>query len=540
MNEILLIILATLATAGRVVGLTLLSILVGWFLAYGAIKGRIFESIYVSFCEIFESIPVISFFPVVLLLFITRIGGVLGVELASDFLVFTAVVWNIWLSEYQAFKTIPKDMTEVGENYRMGFFGIMRNVYIPFSIPRIVANLFPSISDGFFYITVSEVFSVGVVSYTSFGIGTVMSSFIFAGNFTGIYLSFLILGVVLVAIIYLLRKYSKYAIARYALDTDTPVIRRGRFSFRNTTRRISIAAAAPLTRLSRYYRRRALSERYDIFEAEEEHRDLAKYIEAALGLILLAGIIYFSATTVISVSGNTWQLLFSQVPTILIGMVYDYARVAVVIAVSFAVTFLLGYYLATHLKAEALGIPAIQILTAFPAPIYFPFIYVAFYPYIHAFFGNLTNEFFVLALAFVSTFYYLFYSFWMGIKAMPEEYSDLTKNLHMGYFSKMRRVILPSTFPYLVSGVSATINSTWGGLMIGEYWPSIYGDRTLSVSHGLMQFIDISTRNGNISSSVWASFLFGIVVVIFSILFTRRMMDLARKKYVAEEGVYSS
>ena len=119
MNEILLIILAVLATSGRVLGLIGFSIVSGWFLAYIAIKNRWFESIFISISEIFESVPVIAFFPIVLVIFITNVGGELGVELAADFLVFTAVVWNLWLGEYQAFKTIPKEMVEVAKTARI-------------------------------------------------------------------------------------------------------------------------------------------------------------------------------------------------------------------------------------------------------------------------------------------------------------------------------------------------------------------------------------------------------------------------------------
>ncbi len=132
MNQILLIIAATAATSGRVLGLMLLSIVTGWFLSYAAVKSQTFENVYIPLIEVLESVPVISFFPVVLSLFVLGIGGPpLGVELAADFLVFTAVVWNIWMGEYQAFKTIPREMIEVSDNYRLTFFERMRNVYIP-------------------------------------------------------------------------------------------------------------------------------------------------------------------------------------------------------------------------------------------------------------------------------------------------------------------------------------------------------------------------------------------------------------------------
>ena len=76
--------------------------------------------------------------------------------------------------------------------------------------------------------------------------------------------------------------------------------------------------------------------------------------------------------------------------------------------------------------------------------------------------------------------------------------------------------------------------------MIGEFWPDIAGGHSLEVAHGLMKTIDVATNNGNLAVAAWASMIFGIVVAIYSLVFTRRMMDLARKKYVAEEGIYSA
>ncbi|TRM73749.1 sugar ABC transporter permease, partial [Sulfolobus sp. B5] len=151
MNTVLLLTLATLASSGRVFLTIGLSILTGWLLGYIAVKNRAFENAYVSLIEVFESVPVISFFPIVLIFFVYRIGGYLGIELAVDFLVFTAVVWNIWVGIYQAFKTIPLDLIEVVDNYRLGFLDKMRKLYIPYSWPRIAANLIPSFADAFFY-----------------------------------------------------------------------------------------------------------------------------------------------------------------------------------------------------------------------------------------------------------------------------------------------------------------------------------------------------------------------------------------------------
>ena len=110
----------------------------------------------------------------------------------------------------------------------------------------------------------------------------------------------------------------------------------------------------------------------------------------------------------------------------------------------------------------------------------------------------------------------------------------------MNFFQKLRYIILPGTFPYLISGITSTINSAWGGLMIGEYWPDIIGDKSLEVKVGLMKYISQATLQGNIEIAAWSSFIFSIVVVLYSLLFTKQLMDLARKKYVAEEGIYAA
>ncbi len=541
MTGVLILVLAVLATAVRVLGLILLSVVSGWFLAYETITNKKFENIFIASIEVFESVPVIAFFPVVLILFVVGIGGSHGVELAVDFLVFTAVVWNIWMGEYQAFKTVPREMVEVTENFRFTFFERLRYLYIPFSVPRIAANIFPSVADGFFYITVSEVFVIGAHTFQVFGIGLYLNQFVLAGQWNDVATLLVILAVVIVIIVVLMREFSRYAVSKFTIDTDMPIVRRGRLNIRESLRSSAVASVNPLNKLAKYNRVRRVSRRVqqDIYYEEKSEKKYG-YILGIIGILLLAFLVYGIYRIVSGVAFSEWIYLFSITPRLLFDLLLDYARVGVIVAVSFVFSIFVGYYLAVNRKAEAAGIPLIESISAYPVPTYFPFIFLAASPFVFSLFGGLANEVFVLFLGFMSTFYYVFYSFWMGVKAMPSEYSELMKNLNLTFFQKMKLIIMPSTFPYLISGVSSTINSAWGGLMIGEFWPSIIGDKTLTVSNGLMKVIDVATSTGNMDVAAWGSFLFGIIVAVYSILFTRRMMDLARTKYVAEEGIYAA
>ncbi len=189
-----------------------------------------------------------------------------------------------------------------------------------------------------------------------------------------------------------------------------------------------------------------------------------RYVWASTGFVVLALIVYGSYSEIVRVSARTWSTLIGETPFLLESLAYDYLRVAVISLVSTAIAIFLGYYLAQHSRAEAVGVPLIQTLSAYPAPpTYFPpFLFLGVYPVVTYFFGPLTDEAFVLFLGFVSTFYYVFYSFWMGVKAMPAEYGEVMRNLNLSYFQRLRYVIIPSTLPYLVSGISSTVNSAWG------------------------------------------------------------------------------
>jgi NitT/TauT family transport system permease protein len=561
--EITIIALATLATFGRVLLLMFVAILSGWILGYIAIKNRVFENAYVIFISVFESIPVFSFIPIVLIIFIRGLGGGLGVEVAADFLVFTAIVWNIWLGIYQAFKTVPEHLLEVSANYELGFVDRMRHLYIPFSIPRIAGNIFPSFADALFYITVSEVFTAGPGSYKAFGIGTIISQLTAQGDFTGVYYSLFFIAIGVVALTFLFSKFSKQAIAKYGIDTSIDIRRRkkhyylphwlshgsSRAFYDSLRTRVLRSQAKGISKLSFNYASKLIPHRGDSISVSggsvgKQHRHRGsktiKYLIVSVLSICLIFILYSAAQLIFSVPRDQWINFVVSTPYLLYAMAADYARVLVVTAVSLVLSIFLGYFLTTHKRAEPMSLSFIQIIAAFPAPAYFPLLYAVTVPYFHGALGGYASEFYVLLLCFISTFYYVLFNFWVGIQSIPTEFWELMRNYELKTFTRLRRVILPATFPYLIAGLSSTINSGWGGLAIVEYWNNIYDHHSLQIHVGMMKIITTNTANGSMALAAWTSLLFAVVVIIFGLVFTRNLMDLARKKYVVEEGIYAA
>lgn len=536
--EPMVVALATLATLGRVWLLIGLSILSGWALAFLSIRSRAFETVYVPLVNAFESIPVIAFLPIVLVVFVSRLGGSLGSELAADFLVFDAVAWNIWIGAYQSFKTVPEHLGEVAENYNFGVVRTLWNLFIPHSIPRITSNLFSSFADALFYISVSEVFTIGLHTYSTFGIGTLIVMFTANGDTSDLILALIAIGVAVILTTLVLTRLSRKAVARYGLDTRGDITTRPGPA--NARSRWLRAFGAPRRRISARLTQSAAKR--DLRTSDAPATKVGTLIKWGVYTLLLgaaAYILYGAGQLIVSVPGTEWNSLFAQTPFLLLSMGADYLRVFAVAGAAFAVSVTLGYYLATHPRANEIVAPVVQTVAAYPAPTYFPLFVGATIGFLVVAFPFGYVELYVFILGFLACFYYVFFDFWIGVQAIPAEFWEVMENHELTFRQRMRRVILPATFPYLITGISSTINSAWAGIAIGEFWPNIVGDRTLVVKIGMMKFIGENLAAGNVASAAWVSLLFAVVVVVYGLLFTRNLMDLARRRYVVEEGVYA-
>jgi NitT/TauT family transport system permease protein len=544
--------LATLATVGRIFLLIALAIVSGHLLAYAAIRSRPFENVFVPLVNVFESIPVIGFLPLVLVAFILTFHGAIGVELAVDFLVFDAVAWNVWIGIYQAFKTVPLHLVEVADNYNMGFWKKMTTLFVPHSVPRLTSNIFSSFADAFFYISVSEVFSAGAATASlcpggtcsTFGIGTLITQYTASGNYVQVYYCLISIAVAVIAVTLVLSRLSRWALAKFGVDTPG-VIRRYAGRWRGRLVANPWRAFRNQTNVFRGYASRLVTApRAGQSEAGAARRaKVTKHAWLAIGVALLALLLYGSAKVVTSVSLQTWYGFFRETPQLLEYVGADYVRVSLIAVASLGLAVTLGYVLATHRRAGDATLPLIQVLAAFPAPTYFPLIFIATLPFLENVLPSLYSEVFIFVLGFLSCFYYVFFDFWIGVQAIPSEFVEVTRNYKLPFLTRMRRVILPSSLPYLITGLSSTINSAWAGIAIGEYWPNIapkVAPNGLQVKFGMMYYISSNMASGQIAAAAYVSLLFAIVVAIYGIVFTRNLMDLARKKYVVEEGIFAA
>src|SRR5512136_3259695 len=99
-------------SVGRMAVAYTLSLLFTLVYGYACARSRVAEKILSPVLDVLQSVPILSFLPVVLLSLTAVLPEGIAVELASIVLIFTSQAWNLTFSWYQSSTTLPKELHE--------------------------------------------------------------------------------------------------------------------------------------------------------------------------------------------------------------------------------------------------------------------------------------------------------------------------------------------------------------------------------------------------------------------------------------------
>ena len=99
---------------GRMAAAYVLSILFTLVYGYFAAYKRWGPPILLPILDVLQSVPILSFLPVVLLSLSAVLPQSFATEIAAIVLIFTSQAWNMTFSWYQSLITIPNELREAG------------------------------------------------------------------------------------------------------------------------------------------------------------------------------------------------------------------------------------------------------------------------------------------------------------------------------------------------------------------------------------------------------------------------------------------
>ena len=166
--------------------------------------------------QIAASVPATALFPIVLLLLI-RVGGGLGI--GSIVLLLLGTQWYILFNVIAGAMAIPTDLREVATLFRFTSAQRWRTVVLPGIFPYLVTGLVTASGGAWNASIVAEYFRFKNQTFTTVGLGAVISGATDAGNFDLLLASTIVMALVVVTVNRLVwRRMYRLAASRYTMD----------------------------------------------------------------------------------------------------------------------------------------------------------------------------------------------------------------------------------------------------------------------------------------------------------------------------------
>jgi NitT/TauT family transport system permease protein len=513
-------------SVGRVFAAYGLSLLFTFLYGSAAARNRRAEQILLPLLDVLQSVPILSFLPVVLLSFSAILPARAAAELASIVLIFTSQVWNLTFAWYQALKTIPTELCEVSTAFGFTRWMRFRVLELPFAALSLIWNSMMSWAGGWFFLMAAETFTVGERDFRLPGLGAYIQEAVAQADPHALAWGIGALIAVIVLFDQLLWRPLLAWGDRFKMEMVTgerpprswfyEALRSSRLvrwlgehwwrpGFAWTVCR---AACGGTMHVKRSLRRPLAGE--DV----RSRRSLGKIVWGLFGVGLAYGA-YRAGEMLLRVSAEQWGM-------IVLGLGATLVRVSVALGIALAWTIPAGVFIGMNPRWAAYLQPLVQIAASVPATAFFPIVALFFLEVP----GGLNIAAIVLML--MGTQWYLLFNVIAGAAAIPQDLKYTTVLLHLGRWERWRTLILPALFPYIITGAITASGGAWNASIVAEYIE--FGDRTV-YTLGVGAVIARATTSGDYPLLLAATLSMVVTVVLINRFFWRRLYRLAEEHY---------
>src|SRR5262245_49129298 len=149
----------------------LLSLVFALLYGRAAAHNQRVEQVLMPLLDVLQSVPILSFLPVVLLSLSAVLPQQVAAELAAIVLIFTSQAWNLVFAWYQALKTLPHELDEASSIFRFNNWLRFKTLELPFAAISLIWNSMMSWAGGWFFLMAAEMFTVGQRDFRLPGLG---------------------------------------------------------------------------------------------------------------------------------------------------------------------------------------------------------------------------------------------------------------------------------------------------------------------------------------------------------------------------------
>ena len=481
-----------------------------------AAKSRRAGLVMIPALDILQSVPILGFLTFTVTVFMGMFPGkVLGAELASIFVIFTSQAWNMAFSFHQSLTTLPRDLAEACDSFRLSPWQRFWKLEVPFAMPGLVWNTMMSMSGGWFFVVASEAVSVGNTSWTLPGVGSYIAVAQQKGDIAAVFYAILAMLVVILAYDQLLFRPLVAWSAKFRFETTARVEEEDPWMLKLFRRTALISwAIDQLAAVFAWFgsRRLKISVRLPKLALSERVADGIFGATLAIVVVWAVDLIF----TYVSVTLRWSDLLVA----VLLGCI-TLARVMVLIVLASLLWVPVGVWLGLRPVWAKRIQPLAQFLAAFPANLFFPVFVLGIVHF------RLMPDIWLTPLMILGTQWYILFNVIAGATAFPGDLLEVSKNFRLKGWLWWRRVILPGIFPYFVTGALTASGGSWNASIVAE--AVSWGNRHLEAA-GLGSYIADATVAGDYPRVALGIATMSVFVIAFNRLVWRPMYAFAERR----------
>ena len=513
-----------LLSVGRMAAAYVLSLLFSLVYAYAAARNRAARRVLMPMLDVLQSIPILSFLPVVLLSLVAIVPRGLAAEIAAVVLIFTSQAWNMTFSFYQSITTLPTELREAAAIFRFRRFLRFRTVELAFAAIPLIWNSMMSWAGGWFFLMASEIYTVGSRDFRLPGLGSYLQTAAATGNVRAVLFGL----ATLVTVILLLDQLLWRPLLAWA---DKFKVEMTEAEEPPSSWFLDLLAGSRLVEWLRARLLDPLLERFDrsaTAHAADPMPPLERTDEGHLsrwtwlgGALIGAGAVYGAVQAAALLAGlhrEDWRML-------VVGLLATAARVAVSLAIALAWTVPLGVAIGMNRRLSTLLQPLVQVIASVPATALFPVMLLVLLrsP------GGLNVAAVLLML--MGTQWYLLFNVIAGASAIPQDLKFTTDLLRLGSLDRWKTLVLPALFPYLVTGAITASGGAWNASIVAEHVE--FGGKTF-MTNGVGAVIADATNRGDYPLLLAGTLALVGTVIFINRTFWQRLYRVAEERYKLE------
>ena len=504
-------------TTLRMLAALFLSLVFTLTYATWAAKSERAGKLLVPILDILQSVPILGFISITSVFFLSLAPGrVLGAEFAAVFAIFTSQAWNMAFSFYQSLRTVPTELAEAAESFRLSPWMRFWQLEVPFGMPALVWNMMLSMSGGWFFVVASESISVGHSAVALPGIGSYIALAIEHKNLRAIGWAIGTMLIVILLYDQLLFRPLVAWVDRFRVEQEPGerVPDSWALTMMRRSRLISAATLAFHTAVlwtSRAVRRTDKPVR----EPTRPKRSLDLFW---VSLVIVAVVLGLWHLVAVLITNTPLQEALHVCGLATITML----RVFILIALASIVWVPIGIWVGMRPRAAQIVQPIAQFMAAFPANLLFP---IAVYGIVE---WKLNPDIYLSPLMILGTQWYILFNIIAGASAIPAEMRYAAANLGIKGWLWWRKVALPAVLPFYVTGAITASGGSWNAAQVAEL--ATWGNTEVR-ARGLGSYIADAAAADNFHRIVLGVGVMSLFVVIINRLFWRPLYYYAERKY---------